>query len=542
MVYIKQILLIIIIQSLFVSPVPAQEIHHAVRQGDTEKVSVLLQTNPKIVHFKDARGRTPLFVASLEGHLDMAQLLISNNADVHARDAYGDTPLYHAILAGHREILELLIGHGANINEVMEEGTPLSLAIYRDHIVVAQTLIKMGADVNLRMKNGETVLHHAAEKGDKAFIELLIHADADVNARTRYDVTPLHIAAVYGHTEAAEELIESGAHVDAKSSYAGTPLHQANAAAHDEMVELLLAKEAKNNTSEFVVLKGDYFGMKEPGRIPEPFAPGIIGAVHRWVRPPVFSADGNEVYWSGGAPHGINERIWFMHQENGRWMPPQIAPFSIQFRDANPHLSADGRTLFFCSNRSSEKNGEPKRDCDIWMTHKKGSRWCEPENLGYPVNTQKPEPYVSVSRTGTLYFHANHYEDSRGAADIYRSQYIDGRYMKPENLGDSVNTKNPDSCPCIAPDESYIVFQSVRSDNVSPGFNLHVSFRNTNGSWTKAINLGPIVNAQEAAIPRISPDGKFLFFKRESEIYWVDAKIIEELKPDALKQEECAVK
>ena len=309
------------------------------------------------------------------------------------------------------------------------------------------------------------MLHHAAEKGERAFIILLIKAGAEVNARTVYDVTPLHIAAVYGHKDALNELIDNGADINATSAFSGTPLHQAFSADHDEIVELLLAKGAKNNTREYVVLKGDYFGMKKPGETPELFAPGIIKTVHRWVRCPTFSPDGKEVYWSAGAPHGIDERIWFMRQEDGRWQPPRTAPFSSKDQDANPHLSADGQKLFFCSNRPLGKNGESQKNRDIWMVEKKGSRWSESENLGSPVNTEKPEPYVTISQNETLYFHANHYEDGRGAADIYRSRLMNNRYTKPENLGDSINSYYPDSCPCIAPDESYIVFQSVRPDN-----------------------------------------------------------------------------
>lgn len=502
----------------------------AINRGDIEKVRALLQDDPELVNVKDDHGRTPLFSASMRGHKGIAQLLINNGADVHARDAYGDAPLYHAISAGHREIVELLIHNGAEINEVMEEGSPLSLAIYCAHAGVAEVLIRMGADANLKMKNNETVLHHAAEMGDRTFIDLLVKAGAEVNARTAYDVIPLHIAAVYGHREAADALIDCGASIDAKSTFAGTPLHQAIAAGQEELITLLMARGAQDKTGPSLDLKGEYFGLKKPGLMPEPFASGIINTIHRWVRCPSFSPDGKEVYWSAGAPHGIGERIWFMRQENGSWQPPWIALFSGKNQDANPHFFADGQKLFFCSNRPSEKNGVLTRDRDIWVVEKKGSSWGEPKNLGPPVNTDKPEPYVTISQNGTLYFHANHYEDSRGEGDIYCSRFINGSYTKPENLGDSINSKYPDSCPCIAPDESYIIFQSVRPDNLSPGFNLYVSFRKKDSTWTKAENLGKKINVQEAAIPKISPDGKYLFFKRSGDIYWVDAKIIDELK------------
>ena len=43
------------------------------------------------------------------------------------------------------------------------------------------------------------------------------------------------------------------------------------------------------------------------------------------------------------------------------------------------------------------------------------------------------------------------------------------------------------------------------------------------------------INNNLAGIASISPDGKYLFFGRNGDIYWVRTKIIEELKPDELK-------
>jgi len=535
MKYLTQILVILIIQSLFILLIDAHDIHDAVWEGDIEKVRSLLHANPKIVNEKDDRGRTPLFFAPMVIKILTTSTLIALGADIEAKDAYGDSPLYHATVTGRQEIVELLVQQGADINEIMEEGTLLSLAIYRGHFEVVKILITMGANVNLKMKNNETLLHHAAEQGERIFIELLVNAGAEVNARTEYDVTPLHIASVYGHKEAVEELIVKGACINATSIFVGTPLHQANAAGHKKLITVLLTKGAKRTKRSYPDLKGDYFGMKKPGETPVLFAPGIIKTIHGWIRTPTFSSDGREVYWSAGAPHGINERIWFMRQEDGRWQPPLIAPFSSSFTDANPHLSADGKRLFFCSHRPGEKNDKSAKNRDIWVVERKGLLWSDPKNLGSPVNTDKPEPYVTLSQNGTLYFHANNYEGGMGAADIYCSRFVNNRYQKPKNLGDSINSKYPDSCPCISPDESYIVYQSVRPDNCSPGFNLYVSFREKNGTWTRARNLGEKINKREASIPKISPDGKYLFFKRDSEIYWVDVGFIEKLKLQELK-------
>ena len=93
--------------------------------------------------------------------------------------------------------------------------------------------------------------------------------------------------------------------------------------------------------------------------------------------------------------------------------------------------------------------------------------------------------------------------------------------------------------PAIAPDERYNIFVSDRPGGFSRESKLYISFRKKDGTWTKAKNMGKIINAGGAYGPRGSPDGKFLFFfSRRSGItdhYWVNAKIIEELKPDGLK-------
>jgi Tol biopolymer transport system component len=312
----------------------------------------------------------------------------------------------------------------------------------------------------------------------------------------------------------------------------GTPLHFATAAGHNEIVDILLAKGADNSPRKFPVMKGDYLGMKKPGLTPVIFAPDVVINVSRWSTRFTFSPDGKEIYWRFSSLHGAQAKIWLMKQENGLWMPPQIAPFADQYSDHNPFFSQDGEKLFFDSNRPGEKNRKPKRDRDIWFVEKTGKGWGEPQNLGSSVNTQKIELNVSVSKNGTLYFQGNNYEGGKGSGDIYRSKLVNGRYTKPENLGNSINSKFSDCHPCIAPDEDYIIFVSYRPP-INMG--LYISFRTNDCPWTKAKNMGKTISILEPKHPGISPDGKYLFFESKGYIYWVDAKIIEELKPKNLK-------
>lgn len=139
------------------------------------------------------------------------------------------------------------------------------------------------------------------------------------------------------------------------------------------------------------------------------------------------------------------------------------------------------------------------------------------------------------------------------------SKKVNGRYGKPENLGSTINTEFYENDPFVAPDESYLVFQSNRPGGYGKG-DLYVSFRADDGSWTSAKNLGGQINSAEGdGCPVVTPDGKYLFFSSlrrihrtnfsetplaydekvnilnspgygSEDIYWVDTKGFENLK------------
>ena len=71
-------------------------------------------------------------------------------------------------------------------------------------------------------------------------------------------------------------------------------------------------------------------------------------------------------------------------------------------------------------------------------------------------------------------------------------------------------------------------------------FDIYILFPNAEGFWTEPINIGDKINSKFTEyIPYVTPDNKYFFFTSTStgkgDIYWVDAKIIEDLKPNDLK-------
>ncbi|MBN1272747.1 MAG: PD40 domain-containing protein [Candidatus Aminicenantes bacterium] len=305
--------------------------------------------------------------------------------------------------------------------------------------------------------------------------------------------------------------------------------------------------------NEFPVLEGEYLGQTPPGRNAELFAPGIISTGMN-DRDIAISPDLDEIYYSVlEEPHYT---IVCVKKDKGRWTKQEIAPFSGQYNDCEPQFSPDGRKLYFCSTRPLENNGEPK-DYDIWYMERTGNGWGEPKNPGSPLNTEKNEFYPSITSDGTIYFTSHD-------MNICRSRWVEGKYMPPEKLGDTVNTLRGEYNSYVAPDESYLIFTSHGWDRGAGRGDLFVCFRLNEDVWTKAVNLGPEVNSNAVDMcPTVSPDGKYLFFSSmrkpetfdpepvrsynelikssenpqngKMDIYWVDAVIIQHMKPEEEK-------
>jgi len=141
-----------------------------------------------------------------------------------------------------------------------------------------------------------------------------------------------------------------------------------------------------------------------------------------------------------------------------------------------------------------------------------------------------------VTSNGTLYF-IGYTPDTKSNHGIYRAELINGEYAKPELLPHSINLPPfLNWAPFIAPDESYLLFSSNRTGSLDEYGDLYISRRHTDGSWTDPVSLGePVNSSQQEVFPGLSPDGKYLFFCRntpghKNDVYWVDAASIPALQ------------
>jgi Tol biopolymer transport system component len=240
---------------------------------------------------------------------------------------------------------------------------------------------------------------------------------------------------------------------------------------------------------------------------PTMFAPGMISTEDMELNA-AFTPDGRTLYFTKRTPKAQLWTILVSTLKESRWSTPRVAEFSGQYADFDPFISPDGSQLFFSSNRPAP--GKVKKDFDIWMVKKTAAGWTTAASLT-DINTESQEFYSSVSNNGTLYFSSNR-EGGKGSGDIYRSRLVDGKYSKPENLGDAINSKYMDGDPYIAPDESFLIFVSYNRPEGLGDADLYISL-NQNGTWTAAKNLGAPINSSTVDFcPNMSPDGKYFFF------------------------------
>ncbi len=256
---------------------------------------------------------------------------------------------------------------------------------------------------------------------------------------------------------------------------------------------------------ESPTLEGPYLGQKPPGLTPKVFAPGVVSTEHHeWGG--FFTPDMKGFYFARKNNTSGKESRMFFKYDNNRWHEEP---------GVSGDLSSDGKTMFYLNQYRERTN----------------DGWSELKSLG-PAFEDIEIMRLTSSLHGTYVFD----EFPRdGKGNIRYARLLNGEREAPKSFSKEINTGKNNVHPFIAPDESYILWDSER-DGGYGGSDIYISFRQEDGSWGKGINLGDKINTSTSQRGGyVTPDGKYLFYNSpdssgKGDIFWVDAQIIDDLK------------
>ena len=217
------------------------------------------------------------------------------------------------------------------------------------------------------------------------------------------------------------------------------------------------------------------------------------------------------IFCRSAAPHYLYV-MGESHLVDGKWSTPEMLPFSGQYRDTDPVIAPDGKSILFASDRPV--GGQDLHRWSIWRTARlSDTKWGEPELVSGAVNSEGSQVFASMAANGTMYFASSR---KTGDYDVFRSKLIDGKYMEVEDLGPNLNGPGIDTFEAlIAPDESYLLMGSFGRVGGYGSSDLWVSFPE-GAAWSKPVNLGPKINGKARDYsPRVTADGKWLYYTSE---------------------------
>lgn len=277
----------------------------------------------------------------------------------------------------------------------------------------------------------------------------------------------------------------------------------------------------------------DYLNETPPVNETKLFGPSgyLSNEDWHWHGTPVFSPDENEMYWAKYVKSAAtnNIEIWFTRKSNDTWgEPTKLVIDGINGEYNCPVFADEGRELYFINLDSS--------GFTIYKVTRDGDTWANPEAIDINIPQGKVLGWsFSIAKNKNIYFLLWDINGSEHQK-IYRSVYNNGQYGDPQPLDILDFGSEGVGGPSIAEDESYIIFDSVRSNGYG-AHDIYISFKNSAGEFTTTINLGDQVNtSEEDTGATISADGLYMFYNtlKTSDLgynsYWIKIDEIEAFK------------
>ncbi len=253
---------------------------------------------------------------------------------------------------------------------------------------------------------------------------------------------------------------------------------------------------------------------------------------------PVLSVDGNALFYTSRRirPDSSNaaiidevaglpfENVYVSYKDRaGNWQTPEL----LNINPPNGHLatinvSADGQTLFVYKDDGGDGN--------IYESKLVGELWSDPVLMGSDINTKAWEPHGALTADGNTFYFVSDRKEGSGGRDLYRVVKLpNGEWSKAQNLGNVINTPYNEDAPFIHPNGRSLYFASTGHNSMG-GFDIFTSELADDGTWSKPVNIGyPLNTVDDDVFFVTTADGRRGYFSSdkgggygEKDIYFVD--------------------
>lgn len=248
---------------------------------------------------------------------------------------------------------------------------------------------------------------------------------------------------------------------------------------------------------------------------------------------PVITGDEQEMIFTrrlGFDNEDDEDLVISTKSEDGTWQTPVSVSENINtnFNEGTCTISADGRQLIFTSCLGRRGYG----NCDLFESIKTGDQWSPPVNLGPMINSAAWESQPSLSADGRVLYFVSDRRGGLGSRDIYFSQKNDeGKWSRAQNMGKSVNTPYDEISPFIHANDRTLFFASTGW----PGFGGYDVFRSEreDSVWSQPVNFGyPINNHEDQFSMFITPDSERGYYSHEEVAKESTSQIFEFFVPE----------
>jgi ankyrin repeat protein len=517
----------LLLSSLTASSLEAQSIFEAAEAGDAGVVHELLVAQPDLVTQTDARGRTPLQLAALYGHVEICAALIDAGAEVNVADEDGETPLHGAIRRNHLVVAEFLLEHAADTELRNRYGRTPLLLVAREtgNIEMARLLVAAGADVNAMdrfdapplglaawrgfrglvnlfldegaglpaaaTRDAQFMVMLSAEKGLERLFVLLADSGADLSMRNDNDGSLLHSASQGGSALIVARLLEMGFDVNERDRYGRVPLHYAAELGRQEVAQTLLDRgadidapslsgESAYNTAETVGRDAMARLLAAAGASTEPRAFPVFEGPYMGQTPPA----------EGAAPTAFALDIVSTHR----------------FQHGTIAFSPDGTEAFLSTEMALPDSGY-SYGMTVFSQIADG-RWTEPAPAPYSRLGWGDDVPIFAPDGQRLYFLSTRPTPGEEGGQAERIWYVTRTargWSEPQIIEGGPNTL----------DLHWEFSVAANGSIYSPGDgDIYVS-RLVDGVYQRPENLGAPVNSDaDEGAPFIAPDESYLIFMR----------------------------